>query len=77
MHQLNYTSCVSYLPKITNQYAIDYWLNYWLFLIILVGSVNELIHHGLLALRDCLPNDSELTTKVGIVQEVECAKCSA
>ena len=28
--------------------------------------MNELIHHGLLALRDCLPNDSELTTKVGV-----------
>ena len=28
--------------------------------------MNELIHHGLLALRDCLPNDSELTTKVGM-----------
>ena len=33
-------------------------------LFLLVGSLEELIHHGLLALRDCLPTDSELTAKV-------------
>ena len=27
------------------------------------ASLDELINHGLLALRECLPNDSELTSK--------------
>ena len=34
--------------------------------VIFAGSLEELIHHGLLALRDCLPTDSELTAKVGM-----------
>ena len=29
-----------------------------------LASLDELINHGLLALRECLPNDSELTSKV-------------
>lgn len=30
----------------------------------LLASRDELIGHGLLALRECLPTDSELTSKV-------------
>ena len=31
---------------------------------IIIGTLDELIQHGLLALRECLPSDAELTAKV-------------
>ena len=41
--------------------------SYYFFLFLLyvyLASLDELIGHGLLALRECLPSDSELTSKV-------------
>ena len=41
--------------------------SYYFFLSLLhvyLASLDELIGHGLLALRECLPSDSELTSKV-------------
>ena len=37
-----------------------------------LASLDELINHGLLALRECLPNDSELTSKVLKLINVNC-----
>ena len=38
---------------------------FFLFLLyVYLASLDELIGHGLLALRECLPSDSELTSKV-------------
>ena len=34
---------------------------------VFLASLDELISHGLLALRECLPNDGELTSKVIIL----------
>ncbi len=42
----------------------SYYIDYNITACLHAASVDELISHGLLALRECLPNDAELTSKV-------------
>ena len=48
----------------TQKYLQFFYTSPPLSLSLSLASLDELIDHGLLALRECLPNDAELTSKV-------------
>lgn len=48
----------------------------YVFIVDIVGSLDELIKHGLRALRETLPQEVELTTKVIFQMDVMSVQCS-
>lgn len=48
----------------------------YVFIVDIVGSLDELIKHGLRALRETLPQEVELTTKVTFQMDVMSVQCS-
>lgn len=62
--------------KIGYQYLSYINCEMYVFIVDIVGSLDELIKHGLRALRETLPQEVELTTKVTFQMDVMSVQCS-
>lgn len=57
-------SARTYLEKNLDCFMDGKWFVVVVIIYRTIATVDELIDHGLIALRECLPNDAELTSKV-------------